>query len=252
MAFRIFARPDTAQTMIEATFGGLRQLVAEWQAKEDSQPFPRSKSKSSISDYLRDGFPTGQDYLAVCGLLDVDPLALLDYEKTGFFSKFTLIRSAIYIGFNKKTALRELVDLYGPKTAWPSDGIAQMYFGRKWTATEFDNLSVAHLDAYARLSFDFVGLAPTHPSAVHIAYKKETSRDGLWRYFGVVLSRNEEAHLYSEDGDYQTTQRCLGGRLTFRTYFGGRRVLFRVASLHRHVLEIQHPCKREDYLTFKW
>jgi hypothetical protein len=252
MALRVFARPDIAQSMIEEKFGGLRQLVAEWQAKEETSPFPKSKGRSSVSDYLRDGFSAGQDYLAVCSMLDVDPLALLDYERTGFFSKFTLIRSAIYSGFGGRSALRELVDMYGPKTAWPSDGIAQAYYQRTWYAKEFNNLAVAHLDEYARLSFNFDGLRSSHPVAAHIAYKREASRDGLWRYFGVVLRGNEGIRLYSEDGDYQEAKLDQGSDISFRTYFGGRRVIFRAASLHKYSLDIVHPCKREDYVTFKW
>ena len=250
----IHLRQDVATLALAQVEGGLDGLVGAWQAlAEDNEDVVRPRQKSTIYRWLKKGVPGGgEEVLAICGLLDVDPLALFDYQRNGYFDRFATLRRNIQLGLSKIGVLAPLYALYQPGPFWPSDGLAERYWSRPWCRQEFTNQADWTSSDYVLVTARFHQPPQGQPRAVHIAYRRLGSRDTMWRFYGSVIALEGELHLYSESGDHQIMGQVNKDEIRFRTYFGGRPVEFRLASLHAAEIELEFPYNDPETIGFEW
>lgn len=248
------SNPITVE-LVNQLFGGFEGLVDAWEQRADANPrFPRPRQRSSVYRWMKDGVPSrGNELLAFCALLDVDPLCLFDYDRNGYFRNFAIIRRNLQIGLAAAGVLSPLYRVYLPGPQWPSNDLVRDLYGREWFGKEFDN--GAHWTdrdyGLVQCHFDPQG-SKTRPRAVHIAYRRVGSPDTMWRFFGTVLAISGELELYSESGAFQTMKQVVPNEIRFRTFFGDRHVEFRTASLHTFDLTTDVPMNDLSTIGFEW
>jgi hypothetical protein len=143
--------------------------------------------------------------------------------------------------------------MYRPADTWPSDIIAQLCFGRGWCAHHLTNREEWNNSSYILLNPRFSDGKKQHPRAVHIAYRRIGVPDTMWRYYGTVLAIGGAIELYSESGRHQTAVQSDEDEVPFRTYFGGRPVEWRIASLHKFsMMDPVFPSNDDSVVTFTW
>jgi hypothetical protein len=216
----IHLRQPITSELIISHGDGFEGLPAEWEKCEQRvRDFPKAKNRATLYRWMKDGVPSkGGDYkfqlLALCGLLDVDPLAIFDYEKNGYFSNFGKLRKLLQF----RTFVNE--------AHWESSN-------------------------YVMVDADFKQVSST-PRAIHIAYRRHKTSDTMWRFYGTVISLGGKLELYNEGGDHREMPSPGQGKICFRTYFGGRPVEFRIVSLHDFDYSLKYPFNDKSVIGFEW
>lgn len=250
----IHLRSKLVNSLIEARFGDIAELITEWEDRaESNNEFTRARQQSSIYRWLKDGLPSrGEEVFAFCALLDADPLALFDYHRNGYFSNFARLRRNLQMGLAAAGVFSPLYKMYRPGPHWPDNEIARRYYDRNWFGVEFNNDDNWRSADYGRVDVTFRDVTNNQPRAVHIAYRRRNSPDTMWRFYGSVLAIEDQIELYSEGGAYLTMPREGSDKISFRTYYGGRPVEWRVASLHEFNLETTFPFNDDKVIGFVW
>ena len=250
----IYLRPDITSDLLEAAHGSLEDLIVAWEARAMADPkFPKPRQRSSMYRWLKDGVPSrGDQIMAYCAMLDVDPLAIFDYRRNGYFRNFATLRRNLQLGLEAAGVFSPLFKVYRPGPHWPSDEHVRPCYGRNWFGVVFDNKDQWSSSDYGLVKVKFSAPASGRPRACHIAYRRTPSPDTMWRYFGTVLSVGGQLELYSEGGAFQEMQVVEQDEIRFRTYFGGRPVEFRVASLHAFGLTTEFPHNDKKTIGFEW
>jgi len=267
MQSRVFLRADAARSLVKKKFKGYEgpgSLLERWEKEAARQSsFPSTPDRGTVHDWIANGFkkhPSSKlasdqsNLLGFCALLDVDPMCLFDFHRNGYFSKFTIIRTAIQRGAPKLSAWRPLLELMEPDENWPSDFIAQTYWQRPWSHSTFDNQDSYQSLDYAAIHVEFSRNDNGDPRAVHIAYRRWDSErtDQMWRYYGTVISQDGAIDLYNEGGRHRKMAQLQPNTISFRTYFGGRKVEFKLVSLHPFKEKIDFPCNDMSIIGFDW
>lgn len=254
----IFLRRNIVNFLVDELHGGYDELASTWEEHAfKHKGTPKAPSRSTLYRWVADGVPTlldGSDhrFFTLCGLLDVDPLAILDFQKHGYFSKFARLRQLVYYGRKSLGGIATLLDMYRPADVWPSETIAKDCFGHGWRAHHLTNGEDWKNSSYILLKPRFSGWKEQHPRAVHIAYRRIGVPDTMWRYYGTVLAIDHRIELYSESGTFQVAAQVDEGEVPFRTYFGGRPVEWRIASLHQFSMPTPLPSNDNSAVTFTW
>tara|TARA_R100001039_G_C1846980_1_gene107166 strand:- start:1067 stop:1867 length:801 start_codon:yes stop_codon:yes gene_type:complete len=224
---------------------GIDGLVGDWAARHEvDDKFPKPRNRSSIYTWLNRGAPPGTDaLLGLAAMLDADPLTIFDFERNGYFDRFTQLREQIYFYVVGGGRFRSILDLMAPRQSWPNDSLAKTYFGRPWFNEHFEHRAGTELNNFADVDITFDNSNRYAPKCIHIAYRRANSRDKLWRYYGTVQKFRGKTRLFSESGAYveETDEQENDNSLKFKTYFGATHVEFRVASLHAFACNVQFP-----------
>ena len=238
----------------------LEKIADEWASPSGGDAtYPPAPSRSTIYKWAADGFPSIESgpskfqLLAFCAQLDADPLVLFDYRRNGYFSKFTKLRVAIQRGLGNLGAFGPLIELYQPDVHWPSDALAKWIWGRNWYFEVFDNQIYHHTNDYASIKMTFSKTGGL-PRAAHIAYRRWKTRhtDSMWRYYGTVIAVEDNIELYSEGGAHKRAHRSDENEIEFSTYFGGRQVEFKIASIHQFSSDVSCPARDPSVIGFEW
>jgi hypothetical protein len=254
----LYVRQALTNRLIKRLYGSPEGLAGAWEAERADNPaFPEGRQRTTLYKWTANGVPsTGpnkQLIFGFCALLDVDPLSIFDYERNGYFSSFARIRRLIHWGASELGGLETLMQIYGPDEEWPSNTVANACYRRPWTAHQFDNRGRWDCKDYILLKARFEQRADIGPRAVHIAYRRtDTPTDTMWRYYGTVLAIDGMEHLYTESGRYASMPQPARGEIHFRTYFGGRQVEWRVASIHQFQLDNELPAPDPSVIGFIW
>lgn len=244
--------------LVESIHGSYDALAAAWEEHATQQRDPsKAPSRSTLYRWIAEGVPTSKDgsdhrFFTLCGLLDVDPLAIFDFRESGYFSKFARLRQLVYYGRDSLGGIATLLDMYRPAETWPSEAIAKKCFGHGWRAHHLTNKDEWNNSNYILLRSRFSDGRGQHPRAVHVGYRRHGVPDTMWRYYGTVLAIDQRIELYSESGTFQDLQQANGNEIQFRTYFGGRPVEWRVASLHEFSMHSEYPSHEQSVVTFTW
>lgn len=263
---RAYLDKDLTLQLIHEVHGGLDELAAAWEERYEEQPgFPEPKQRSSIYRWITDGVPgrTGAkiawvenkrdlQIFGLCALLDVDPLCIFDFHRNGYFSRFPIIRQAIYLGARALGGLSPIFEMFKPGDEWPSDQIAQACYGRKWFATHLTNVQDWENLNYILVKAKFSRHPGSIPRAVHISYRRTVDSDTMWRYYGTVILTGTKLQLYNESGGHQEMDAASPDEIRFRTYYGGRPVIWRIASLHEFTVSTEYPFNDATVIGFKW
>ncbi|WP_157075209.1 hypothetical protein [Erythrobacter sp. AP23] len=224
--------------LFEQKFGGIENFAEEWSIhalRHEGTANP-SRSSKTIYKWIANGMPKAEDtFLSFFGALDADPISLIDLEKSQFRKHFGRLRQAILLGGINIGGFRPLMYLLRPSPQWPDETLTGKYFRRRWATQDFlhEAEHVKNLDVTIRIQGD-PEQPREWPRAFHVAYRRLTNADGLWRPFGTILTRNSEAILVHENGAIGNAALGFGSghRIDFKTFFGPSPAEFRVASLH--------------------
>lgn len=258
----VFLRADVIRSLVEKRGQSLEDVANGWfpLPSTDEDVYPPAPSRAAIYSWISKGFPSIESgpsryqILAFCAQLDVDPLAVFDYRKNGYFSRFATLRKAVQRGIGGLGAFAPIFELFEPDEHWPSDKLSSAIWGRKWFAAEFDNQYNYQSNDYALVKVKFKQATNEEPRAAHIAYRRwdTRSRDTMWRYYGTVIGIDDRIELYNENAVHLKMDRVDDSEIAFRTYFGGRPVQFRIASLHDFDEEIVFPFNDMSVVGFNW
>jgi hypothetical protein len=254
----IFLRRELTTRLVRERYGDFDALAADWEAMADARPaFPRPKGRASIYRWLSQGAPaSGRDpnmqIFALCALLDVDLLTIFDFERNGYFSKFAKLRQVIYARASAAGSLATFMEMYRPGDNWPSDAIAQACYGRRWFAAHLTNEDAWTSTDYILVKARFLSEVGRQPRAVHVAYRRVRVPDTMWRYYGTVIAVDGQLELYNESGGHQHMPQVANDEIRFRTYYGGRPVEWRIASLHDFSVDFELPFNDMRTIGFNW
>lgn len=251
----IFVRRQVTEALANFRFGGLEQLSADWEDHAATHPeFPKPRRRTALYNWLSNGVPTrGDQMMAFSAMLDVDPLAIFDYERNGYFKNFSQIRRMLQLGLEATGFLSPLFRVYRPGFDWPEDGEIAHLFGRPWHGEEFDNSEHWKSRDYGLVRAVFQEpFDPVEPRVIHVAYRRKNSPDKMWRFYGTVICVNGQLELFSESGAYQHMDQVEPNEIRFRTYFGEREVEFRTASLHAFDVDTTVPHNDKSTIGFEW
>ena len=163
----VFLRQDLAIRLINHRFQGIDGFVADWELLASRRfGFPKPKKRATIYRWLSKGLPAKRGSFLVfgfCAVLDVDLLAILDYERSGYFKKFAKLRRIIYSRSSLDGTVSTLMQMYRPDDNWPSDAIAETCYGRPWFFKEIDNGGASDSTDYMLVKVKFLSPSVTCP-----------------------------------------------------------------------------------------
>lgn len=241
---RFFLDSKLTFDLLEQKFGGIENFAEEWSVYSNRNGGASNPSRSSktIYKWIAEGMPKAEEtFLSFFGALDADPIALVDLEKSQFRKRFGRLRQAILLGGINIGGFRPLLYLLRPSPQWPEEALTKRYFRRSWTTQDFlhEAGDTKNLDVTIRIQGDR-SQPREWPRAFHIAYRRLSNADGLWRPFGTILTRNSEAVLVHENGAIRDIELPFRSehRIDFKTFFGPSPAEFRLASLHPFKAEL--------------
>jgi hypothetical protein len=233
---RFFVDSVQVRLLFKEQFGGIENFVDEWRARQDELGFgTQSRSVKTIYKWLAEGMPKHEDsFFGFFGALDADPIALIDFERSGFSKHFGRFRQAIMLAGLNVGGFRSLTRLMRPALHWPDNQLTELHYGKTWSTHEFEHDARLVISSYVTFR---IGSADEEkrdwPRAYHIAYRRKNNADGLWRPFGSIITRQSELILVHENGAVQTARpKTSGFPIEFKTFFGPSAAEFRIASLH--------------------
>ena len=249
-------RKELVQALIQQRFGAIDDLVVAWAERVASgvQRRGRARDRASLYRWMKRGLPSNRDdILGFAGILDVDPIAILDVDDAFIDKFFAMERRRMLLGAESRSLLSPFWPIYTPGPAWPNDEIAHSYYARPWFVQDFahDPAKVSNVYAAVHLH-STAGDAELAPRTYHFAYRRTGARDGMWRPYGVVIGYRHEVRLISDSGDYQRLSDDRSNRLVaVETYFGAGPAEFRIASLHDFTIEVEAPAREDVAVRFE-
>lgn len=236
-----------AHRLFDEKFGGIENFGKEeidFTETVVKTTRPSQPSATKIYRWLKDGLPSSRNTVfGFFGTLDVDPVAMIDLDKSELQRIFGRLRHAFMMGGFNAGGFGVLFDIYKPSPDWPDNSLAQQYYARDWIIFDFDHPAEDFKNSHVTLTLrgdDSVSAG--WPRAYHIAYRRYQNADGLWRPYGVVFSRFNEVVLAHENGHIQTIELPYQSEhnVKFKTYFGGGPAEFRICSLHPFSGTLEH------------
>lgn len=244
---KLFIAGPPTYALFDEKFGGIAGFSTAW---AESNP-AIARDPKTIYGWIANGLPRNRETIfAFFGMLDTDPLALLDLERNRMPQSFGRLRRSFLLGGASAGAFKALFELYHPGPAWPSNSLTQQFYGRDWVTSDFVHSANTLVNAYAVVHVRDAH-HPTQPRAWHIAYRRIQNNDGMWRPYGTIIACGGQRILIHENG-YMQTEIADGGCPDFRfqTYFGPSPIEFRLASLSPFNIEIDFPNAETGPLRF--
>lgn len=246
---------DLVRELIDQRFGSVDDLVVEWEARVASriQRVGRPRDRSTIYRWIEKGLPTRRnDIFGFAGVLDVDPVAMLDIDIAYIERVFPRERRLFQLGYANQSPLSPFWPIFVPGPAWPDEEIAQNYYGRSWCTKEFVHDLSQTTDDYAAVYLQtMVETDLGEPRTYHFAYRRHGARDKMWRPYGTVVGYRNKVRLVSESGDFQEVSDDRSSTLVVaETHFGKGPAEFRIASLHEFELRFEVPSRETNCVQF--
>ncbi len=241
--------------LIEQRFGSVDELVVEWEERVASgvQRFGHARDRSTIYRWIERGLPRKRDDIfGLTGVLDIDPVAILDLSIEYIERVLPRERRLLQLGQATQSFFAPFWPIFTPGPAWPDNEVAENFYGRTWSAQEFvhdlsettGDYAAVYLETTAELTF-------SEPRTYHFAYRRLGARDQMWRPYGSVVGFKDKVRLISESGDFQEV---LDGRssecVVVDTYFGTGSAEFRVASIHVFKVHVNVPSTDKNCVRF--
>lgn len=248
MALQLFIDKSAVSACIKTSFGSVGAFASEWKADHPDD----ARSASTIYDWMKAGIPSTEHAIfSFFRMLDLDPCAAVDHERTGIEQRFKQIRRSILLGGDRFPQIRSLVDMIWPDDNWPNSVSAEEYFGRTWCCRDFEHIAEVK-NKYATVTI----VQAEHenpedaPRAYYVAFRDDEGDDELWRPYGIAVRRSGINYVLNSKGKILSEPSKHNTALRFQTYFGGGRASFRVASLHGFNLMKRFPDDRVLDLRF--
>jgi hypothetical protein len=248
-------RTALVRDLISQRFGSVDSLVVEWEERVRSgrQAFGKARNRGTVYRWLDEGLPHRKDdILGFAGLLDVDPIALLDLSEDFLRRTYGRERRLFQLGALGRSRLAAFWALYIPGNGWPDNGLAQSVYGRDWTVRDQSHPADDLCNVYSSFVCQpHLPAGTTAPWVVHFAYRRAGARDGMWRPYGTAVRQADGALLVSENGDFATEPLPTpDSPVRVETHFGPGPAEFRLASLHPFDLIVTTPSPGGHSLRF--
>lgn len=241
--------------LINKKFGSVDNFCVEWEFKVDSKGIgsSRAKNRATVYRWLKHGLPTQISAIfGFCGVLDVDPMSIIDFENGDILKNFGRIRMEMLKGEITSSRFKAFWEMFVPGPHWPSNSLSQRFYQRDWHTLDFKHDPSQISKVYALLEISIpTDIKEYQPIVFHIAYRRKSAADKAWRPYGSIIAKKEITKLISESGDFQIKPSHRNNDLVFaETFFGPGPAEFRLASLHEFTLEIQAPSTASDVVRF--
>lgn len=244
---------ELAHALIERRFGSVDNLVVEWEHRIEAKILRRgeARNRNTIYRWLKKGLPSQEDELfAFAGLLDVDPVALVDINQRYVEEQFGKERYLFHIKRPQGTYLAPLWSMYLSDNGWPNQKLAETYYGHRWHFVDFTHDPGVIEKVYVAVVLECQDGDPAIPRVYHFAYRRLGVSDKTWRPYGVVIGLQQDVTLVSESGHFQVEKR-EGSSVVAETYFGTGPAEFRVVSIHPFTFSLEVPSERKDVVRFR-
>lgn len=238
--------------------GGVSNLLDRWyeHAVAAGHPDPEDAVPDRSTIYRwRDGqLPrSSDDLLILCGLLDVDPLAVLALPKGRERAALQALYFGFWVGQWKQPGLSFLRQFFGHHLIWPPPTIGDHSFHRPWQTAEFSHTPTERSNVYALLEVSGeVHVYADRPQVFHFAYQQPSHFGQRWIQYGFVVRHRSSIRLLNITSDIQTYDADdIGAPSHVETWFGPMATNFRVASLHELKVHIAaFDAKTPSKVTF--
>lgn len=238
------------QSLFDDEFGGKKGFIEAWKNGELSVSASTAPSQPTLYRWLDEGLPDNPSgFFKFFSALDIDPIAAMDWSKSGIWENFSHLRLAVYLA-KTQGHFRQLLELYGPTMNWPNNELLTQHFSRNWCTYYFENDAAKVSGKYIIVKLDIEQDARRRPFAMHIAYRTKTNRDGLWRPYGSIIRRRGSDYLFHENGYKQAIATDEDQNLEFETYCGPSSLEFKVISIHPFEGEAYFGPPQEGRLRF--
>lgn len=220
--------------------GGVPELQARWSSSnpadtEHSEP----PHRATLHRWTQGQVPrTADDLLRLCGILDVDPMCLLNLPEDNPEATIERLLATFIRDRWDPPTLEFLKGFMGRRSLWPPPELARKYFDREWFTQELAHDAKNRANFYATLRI--APSAPTYregPFIYHVAFRQPKAFGERWLQFGVVMRHGNRISLRHINGH---TEDCDAlskfGDTLFETWFGPSSAVIRVASLHPFAL----------------
>ncbi len=229
------------EQLIEGEFSGkVERFLDHWEAAH-SKIISKPPDRSSIYRWMKGQLPrSSQSFLSLCGLLDVDPFAMLSVNEDKLSSTIPELLNAVQLRQWRQPALGFFTDFFGRQTSWPPRSISEDYFSRSWSMEDFEH-DPEHRDNYYP-TIVIGGSEQIHlhkPQVFHFAFRSPDLFGKRWLQYGFVERCGKQVRLVHINGHverYETED--ISNLSHVETWFGAGAAIFRIASLHPFSLKV--------------
>lgn len=200
----------------------------------------RTPSRATVFRWINGNLPRNRcDFLVFCGLLDLDPMAMLCLPDGREAEAVHHLSRSFWLNSWKQPALGFLTEFFGHHADWPPKLLSRRYFRRDWTICEFEHKADVDVNYYGTIE---VSACPfSHGQTFHFAYSQRSAVISPWIQYGFVERRDCSVRLFNYNGRFD---RCVCASkhdpCVIQTWFGPSPSTFRVASLHPFKLKLLH------------
>lgn len=143
---------ELVHRIFEERYGGIANFAEEW-ANTSAAGEAGQRSVKTIYAWLKNGMPNTKDTLySFCGALDVDPVALIDFDRSDLRKNFGRLRRSFLLGGLNAGGYRPLYDLLHPSRTWPPNGLSRKFYNRQWCTFQFEHLADQVTNTYAEIT----------------------------------------------------------------------------------------------------
>jgi len=246
--------PELLKSLIEGRFGSVDDFAVAWgeRVEEKRQCRGNARDRNTIYRWLNNGIPSRVDDLfGICGALDIDPVTLLPWDQDFIERQFAKERLRIQINPSRRTDLAPFDAIFLPGVHWPTNEVANCFYGRSWTVEVREHTPSVVSGVYAAFELS-VNADQATPLAFHFAWRRTDARDQMWRPYGSVVRYSDRTLLVSESGDLQSVSvKNAGDSTVVETFFGAGPAMFKIASIHSFSLSVQVPSQAPQAVRFK-
>ena len=236
--YPVMINGDLLDQLISQRFPrGVSELQSVWddQGGPDRTTLYRWRKKGGLPK-------SSEDYLRLCGLLNVDPFSLLATSENEFHRVVDRLTEAHQD--NSATfhpALKFIEEFMGRKRVWPpTDLLESFYTNFVWFTEEFEYTAGDRRFYYQclELSGD-TRLPDMHPQVFHFAFRHPSLFGKRWLQYGYLVRTGLGVQLIHINGHSEKYEVRQGSDPTFvETFFGDGPAIFRIASIHPFSLRL--------------
>ncbi|WP_421786218.1 hypothetical protein [Hyphobacterium sp.] len=175
-----------------------------------------------------------KSYLQLCGLLDIDPFAMIEIVPGQEEKAIRRLNVAFWAAAWPHPALKFISEFFGQQFEWPPIQVAE-YYKRRWETFEiFHNPSVK-ANYYANIALRTKNRQLLYkPCVFHFAYRQAIqTRVMPWVQYGIVEISEFRTKLIDINGRTQNSYNIdRQQNIYIGTWFGPGAAEFRIASIH--------------------
>lgn len=212
--------------------------ISELQAKWDNNGGP---DRTTIYRWRKGALPRSSgDYLKLCGLLNVDPFALLtvnDDDATDAIDRLLTVSDDISPSIPPAFSFAR--NFFGRQREWPpTKAMNQYYQNFKWHRMEFKHEAKGYKNYYKQLIIKPANEHFESLQVFHFAFRHPALFGKRWLQYGFIKRLLHKGSLIQVNGYRESIDiASLSSPIPVETHFGEGPAIFQIASIHPFYLE---------------